>query len=103
MLSLPENEIGRLINVDWDVSEEKMNFDAAITVLAEDRKGLFADVSKICEDMDININSANAKADSTGLCTMNFILSLSNTSSVEKIMTRFRQIKGVIDVYRTNY
>ena len=103
MLSLPEEELGRLIDVEWDLSKDKMTFDAAITVLAEDRKGLFADVSKICEDMDINISSAVAKADSTSLCTMNFVLSISNTESVDKVCARIKQIKGVIDVYRTNF
>jgi len=103
MLSLPDDETVRLIEVHWDLSKSSMTFNAAITVLADDRKGLFADVSKICEDMDININSANAKADNTGLCTMNFVLSINNTDSVEKVMSRIKQTKGVIDVYRSNY
>ena len=103
MLSLPENELGRLINVDWDLKKDKMTFNAAITILAEDKKGLLAQVSKLCEELDINITYANIKADKSGICTMNLTLSITNTDDIEKIMARMRQIKGVIDVYRSSY
>ncbi len=103
MLSLPESEQGRMIHVEWDLNKSQMNFDAAITVLADDRKGLFADISRIMEEMDVNINSANAKSDKTGLCTMNFVISISNTGDIEKVLARIRQVKGVLDVFRTNY
>jgi len=103
ILSLPENEQGRLINVEWDLNKDKMTFNAAITILAEDKKGLLAQVSKICEDLDINITYANIKADKSGLCTMNLTLAITNTDSIEKIMARLKQIKGVLDVYRSNY
>ncbi len=103
MLSLPENELGRLINVEWDLKKDKMTFNAAITILAEDKKGLLAQVSKLCEELDINITYANIKADKSGICTMNLTLSITNTDDIEKIMARMRQIKGVIDVYRSSY
>ena len=34
---------------------------------------------------------------------MNLMLQIANTGDIEKIIGRFRQIKDVIDVYRTNY
>ena len=103
MLSLPENEMGRLINVEWDLKKDKMTFNASITILAEDKKGLLAEVSRICEDMDINMTYANVKVDKSSLCTMNLTLAITNTDDIEKIMARMRQIKGVIDVYRSSY
>ncbi len=103
ILSLPENEIGRLINVEWDLKKDKMTFNASITILAEDKKGLLAEVSKICEDMDINMTYANIKVDKSSLCTMNLTLAITNTADIAKIMSRMKQIKGVIDVYRSSY
>ena len=100
ILSLPENEMGRLINVQWDLNKDQMTFNAAITILAEDKKGLLAEVSRICEDLDINMTYANVKVDRSSLCTMNLTLSITNTDDIEKIMARMRQIKGVIDVFR---
>jgi len=103
MLSLPEHEQVRLIEVEWDVSEENViSYDAEISLLAEDRKGLFSDVSKACEEMDINITSVNAKTDKSGITNMTLTLAISNTAHIIKILNRFSQIKNVVDVYRTN-
>ena len=38
-----------------------------------------------------------------GVSTLNLLLQINNTGDIEKIIGRFRQIKDVIDVYRTNY
>ncbi len=103
ILSLPESEQGRLIDVEWELGDGGMFFDAGITILADDRKGLFSDVSKVCDDMDINLSSVHAVADNNGMSTLNLMLQISNIGDVEKAIGRFRQIKDVIDVYRTNY
>lgn len=100
--SLPEQEKQRLISVEWEDSEEDIYFDAEISLLAEDRKGLFSDVSKACEEMDINITSVNAKTTKTGTTNMILTLSISNTRDIVKILNRFSQIKSVVEVYRTN-
>ncbi len=102
ILSMPEPELARLIEVQWDIGEDTMYYDAEISLLAEDRKGLFADVSKACEEMDINITSVNAKTDKDGVTNMTLTLSISNTAHIVKILNRFSQIKSVSQVYRTN-
>ena len=102
MLSLPENEKVRFIDVEWETGEDNMYYDAEISLIAEDRKGLFADVSKACEEMDINITSVNAKMDKDGITNMLLTLSISNTGDIIKILNRLTQIKSVVDVYRTN-
>ncbi|MBR3720038.1 MAG: bifunctional (p)ppGpp synthetase/guanosine-3',5'-bis(diphosphate) 3'-pyrophosphohydrolase, partial [Firmicutes bacterium] len=99
--ALPENEKLRLIDVSWDEDESGQDFDAAISLIAEDRKGLFSDVSKVCLDMDIDISGLNAKKDKDGVVNMDLMLSLANTGDILKVMARMKQIKGVIDVYRT--
>ena len=103
ILSLPEEEQARLIDVEWEMNNEGRFYEAGITILADDRKGLFSDVSKVCDDMDINLTGVHAQADNDGVTTMNLLLQITNTGDIEKIIGRFRQIKDVIDVYRTNY
>ncbi len=98
--SLPETEKLRLIDVSWDEEEGGQDFDAAITLIGEDRKGLFSDVSKVCVDMDININGLNAKKDKEGIVTMDLTLSIANTGDIVKVMARMKQIKGVVEVFR---
>ncbi|MBR5980945.1 MAG: (p)ppGpp synthetase, partial [Firmicutes bacterium] len=99
--ALPEVEKLRLIDVSWDDDDSGQNFDADITIVAEDRKGLFSDVSKVCVDMDININGLTLKKDKENICTMDLTLSIANTGDIVKVMARMKQVKSVLEVYRT--
>ncbi|MCQ2553806.1 MAG: GTP pyrophosphokinase, partial [Clostridia bacterium] len=101
MLAVPDEQAGRIIPVEWELSEGNMHFEAEITIIADDRKGLFSDCSKVCEDMDISITSVHAKTDNVGNAIMNLTFAISNTGDIEKVIARIRQIKDVIDVYRT--
>ncbi|MBR0130722.1 MAG: bifunctional (p)ppGpp synthetase/guanosine-3',5'-bis(diphosphate) 3'-pyrophosphohydrolase, partial [Firmicutes bacterium] len=102
MLNLPQNEIPRLIEVSWAETDQPMYFDAAIQIIADDRKGLVADISKICEDMDVNINGLNIKSKSDGILYMEIILAITSTSDILKLESRFRQVRNVSNVFRSN-
>ena len=77
-----------------------MSYDSDIHIIAEDRKGLFADLSRACEDMDVHIAGVNAKSAKDGVINITMTLSISNTSQIEKILRTLRGVQGVIDVYR---
>jgi guanosine-3',5'-bis(diphosphate) 3'-pyrophosphohydrolase len=103
MLSVPEEQQGRLIEVSWELSEGSFSFEAGLTILADDRKGLFLDISKVCDDMDISISSVHARSDVNGIATMNLLLSIANTGDIEKLISKLKQVKDVVDVYRSIY
>lgn len=100
--SLPEEEKGRLVEVSWDV-EEGRNYDVDITVIAEDRKGLFSDLSKVCENMDASIVGVQAKAgkgeDSSAV--VNLTITVSDKAQMSKLMRGLKQQRDVYEVYRT--
>jgi len=100
VLSLPEDERQRFIDVEWDTQKENMSYDTDINILAEDRKGLFSDLSRVCEDMDVHIAGVNAKSAKDGVINITMTLSISNTGQIEKILRSLRSIQGVADVYR---
>lgn len=102
IVSLPEQERARLIPVSWIYDESSPNFNAAMTLVAEDRKGLMSDISKTCTDMDININGLNLKKDKAGMVVVDMTLSIANTGDILKVISKMKQIKGVVDVYRAN-
>ena len=52
--------------------------------------------------MDINISGVTMKKDKAGIATMEITLALTSTRDIQKVLARFNQIKGVVDVYRTN-
>ena len=100
-MSLPDEEKVRLIDVEWDADFSDMNFDAAITIIAEDRKGLIIDISRVCDEMDINIERISSSTDKTGICTLNLILAINNTSDLSKLQSKFMQIEGIAEAYRS--
>jgi len=100
VLSLPEDERQRFIDVEWDKQKENMSYDTDINILAEDRKGLFSDLSRVCEDMDVHIAGVNAKSARDGIVNITMTLSISNTGQIEKILRSLRSVQGVADVYR---
>lgn len=101
MLTLKEEHIARLIEVEWEAKTDQ-TYDAVVSILVEDRKGLLAEMSRECEQMDININGINLKTNSDGTGNVSMVLAILNLADVEKIMARLRTIEGVIDVYRGN-
>lgn len=100
VLSLPEEEKQRFIAVEWDKQKENRSYDTDIHILAEDRKGLFSDLSRVCEDMDVHIAGVNAKSAKDGIVNITMTLSISNTGQIEKVLRTLRSVQGVADVYR---
>ncbi|WP_319633323.1 bifunctional (p)ppGpp synthetase/guanosine-3',5'-bis(diphosphate) 3'-pyrophosphohydrolase [Sinanaerobacter chloroacetimidivorans] len=100
VISLPEEERQRFISVEWDKQKEDMSYDTDINILAEDRKGLFSDLSRVCEDMDVHIAGVNAKSAKDRIVNITMTLSISNTSQMEKVLRSLRSVPGVSDVYR---
>ncbi|MBR2001027.1 MAG: bifunctional (p)ppGpp synthetase/guanosine-3',5'-bis(diphosphate) 3'-pyrophosphohydrolase [Firmicutes bacterium] len=100
VLSLPEAERARFINVEWDLDKENLSYDADIHILAEDRKGLLSDISRLCENMDVNITGIHAQGAKDGIVNILLTVSISNISHVEKMLTSMKAIPGIADVYR---
>jgi len=100
MLSMSEIEKERFINVEWDQRKLDKAYDTDICILSEDRKGLFSDLSKVCEDMDVHIAGVNAKSAKDQFVNITMTLSISNTNQMEKILRSIKNVPGVAYVYR---
>lgn len=101
VLYMPEEEKARFIDVEWDLRKQDKSYNADISILAEDRKGLFAELSKVCEDNDTYIFGVNAKGGKDRIANITMTLSLSNTAQMEKILRSLKSVPGVVDVYRS--
>lgn len=100
MISLPDEEKARFINVSWDGDKLDQSYNTDISIIARDRKGLFSAISKVCEDMDVNIAGVNARADKDENVHMNLTLSISNKAEMNKILRSLKAVQGVSEVYR---
>lgn len=98
--SLPEQEKSRFIEVEWEDLKAGKSYDAEVCLLGSDRKGMIADISRVCEDMDIHLSGVMAKTGRDGSLTMTITLSISSTQEMQKVLRTLRNIEGVSQVYR---
>jgi GTP pyrophosphokinase len=103
IVNLPEADKERLMKVGWNTAEKTGSgiYNADLYVEAEDRKGLFSDISRKCVDMDVNIAGVNLKTnDDDGTAQILLTLSIKDTTQMEKVLRTLRQVESVRDVYR---
>lgn len=98
--SLPEEERARFIEVEWEDLKVGKSYNADICIAASDRKGLFSDISRTCEDMDVHISGVNAKSGKDGITHITLTLSISSTQQMQKVLRTLRNVQSVSNVYR---
>jgi len=100
ILSMSDLEMSRFIEVEWDADKLVGSYDSDIVIFAEDRKGLFSDLSRVCEDMDVHISGVNAKTSKDHFVNITMTLSISNTNQMQKVLRTLKSVQSVIDVHR---
>ena len=98
--ALPDHERARFINVEWEDLKVGKAYNTDICIIANDRKGILSDISRVCEDMDIHLSGVNAKSGRDGSLNMTITLSISSTQEMQKVLRNLRNIEGVLQVYR---
>ena len=99
--SLPESEKARCIKVSWDTQQPERSFNAEISLIAKDQKGMLSNISKVCEDMDVHIAGLNAKADKDETVRINLTLAIQDKIQMEKICRSLKNVPGIMEEYRT--
>jgi GTP pyrophosphokinase len=102
VLSVMEEEKGRIIEVSWVKSEQNRFYDADAAICADDRKGLLSDISRVCEDMDAHITGVNAKSADDGMVNILMTFTIENTGQMENVLRALRGVSGVAEVHRAN-
>jgi GTP pyrophosphokinase len=101
ILNLPEIDRHRLIDAEWQHAEQSdSKYFAEISIYANNRNGLLADVSKALTEKDINILALNTRTSKQGLATMSVSFEISSREELQRIIDKMRTIEGVIDIER---
>ncbi len=100
IISLPEEEKSRMIEVEWEDLKEGKSYNTDVLIRATDRKRLISDISKVCDDLDIDISGINAKSTGDGQANITLTLSISSTQEMQKVLRSIRNVEGVTNVYR---
>ncbi|MGI6721907.1 MAG: RelA/SpoT family protein [Anaerovoracaceae bacterium] len=98
--ALNSNDKERFIEVEWDKSKDT-SYQADITVVAADRKGLFSDLSRACESMEVHISGVNTSKSKNGVLVVVLTLSIEDIDQMQKLLRVLKTIKGVDEVHRT--
>ena len=62
---------------------------------------MISSISKICEDLDVNILGINAKANKDETVKIDLTLSIKDREQVEKICRSLKGVQGILEAYRT--
>lgn len=91
----------RRIRVEWDKKHEGRH-TGELRITCDDRPGMLADISKVCEQARINISRVEARpiGDARSLCTLT--VSLIDVAEMQVLSTNLRRVKGVETVERVS-
>lgn len=104
ILNLPEDERVRLIDAEWQKLENDTGserYSTEIQIYANNRIGLFVDVSKVFTERQIDITSMNVRTSKQGKATLIMTFDIHGIEELNRLTDKLRQVEGVIDIERT--
>ena len=100
MRHIREEDRGRLIEVSWDTPNDSRKYFVDLQIISEERKGIFKDISKACDDHDVEVVGLNLTPGEPGTTTTMLTIEITDMHQLQRVLTALRQLEGVIKVYR---
>ncbi len=104
IINLPESERMRLIDAEWQDSENtgnKERYSTEIQIYANNRIGMFVDISKVFTERQIDITSMNVRTSKQGKATIIMTFDIHGKEELTRLTDKLRQIEGILDIERT--
>ena len=104
IINLPETERERLIDAEWQEPEgesSKERYSTEIQIYANNRIGMFVDISKVFTERQIDITSMNVRTSKQGKATIIMTFDIHGIEELNRLTDKLRQIEGVLDIERT--
>lgn len=104
MINLPSDERTRLISAEWqDFEDDKSGekYQTEIQIFANNRMGLFMDITKVFSENGISITSINVRTNKQEIATINLVFDIKGREQLSSLIGKLRQITGIIDIERT--
>ncbi len=98
--NLKDEEKGRLMEVSWDTPSDSRKYFVDIQVVSTERKGLFKELSKVCDDNDIEVVGLNLTPGEPGTTNTLLTVEITDMHQIQRLLTGLRQVEGVSKVYR---
>ena len=104
ILELPETERNRLIDAEWQGSEDDKgpaSYSAEILIFGNNRVGLFVDISKVFTERQIDVTSMSARTNKQGKATVTMSFDVHGVEELNNLMAKLRQVEGILDIERS--
>ena len=104
VINLPEEERGRILDAEWQQPETttgREKYSTEIKIFANNRIGMFVDISKVFTERQIDITSMNVRTSKQGKATITMTFDIHGIEELNKLSDKLRQIEGVLDIERT--
>ncbi len=104
IINLPESERVRLIypgRQQRESTENKERYSTEIQIYANNRIGMFVDISKVFTERQIDITSMNVRTSKQGKATIIMTFDIHGKEELTRLTDKLRQIEGVLDIERT--
>lgn len=104
LLNLPEIDRNRLIDAEWQQPEGAAageKYLVEISIFANNRNGLLADVSRALTEKEIDIQALNTRVSKQGTATIMVSFEVGSKEELQRIIDKIRTIESIIDIERT--
>ncbi len=94
----------RLIDAEWQQPESESSrrtYSTEIQIFANNRIGMFVDISKVFTERQIDITSMNVRTSKQGKATIVMTFDIHGVEELNKLTDKLKQIDGVLDIERT--
>ncbi len=104
VINMDEADRARLIEAEWQVQSGETGSEkyyAEITIYANNRNGLLADVSRMLTEKNIDIMSMNSRTSKQGIATLVTTFYISSRDELNHVIEKLRTVESVLVVERT--
>ncbi|MBQ4425667.1 MAG: bifunctional (p)ppGpp synthetase/guanosine-3',5'-bis(diphosphate) 3'-pyrophosphohydrolase [Lachnospiraceae bacterium] len=103
IINMPADERARLIEAEWQLpeTEKTQRYLAGLTIYVKNRIGILADISRVLTEMNIDITSLSTNVNKQGIATIEMQFQSTGVDEIQGVISKLRQISGVLDVTRS--
>ena len=100
IMNIPDVEKGRLIEISWDSNGGNKNYLAIINIYCKNRKGILVDISRVFTENNLDIDNLETRKTKDDNATISVSFDINDKSELSSIISKVRNVEGVIDVVR---
>lgn len=105
IINLPAADRVRLIDAEWQLPEDGSSHEAYMTeisIFANNRSGLLADISRALTEKGIDILGVNTRVSKQGMATLNISFEIRSREELDRLLEKLKNVESVLDIERTS-